>query len=118
GPTLEQVAVLVVDDPNSELRFLVVERARRDDLRSPEGEVAELVDADLADVSGPLDDPGIAGHHALDVGDDDDLLGLHVVAEHDGGRVAATAAESGDRAGVILGEKARQDGDDLAHAIG
>ncbi len=117
GAAGEQVAVLVVDDADVELAVLVRKRARGDDLGTPEGEVAEFVDRDLADVPGALDDVGVAGHDALDVGDDDDLVGVHVPAEHDGGRVTAATAESRDVAGVIFGEEAGDDGDDVGELV-
>ena len=106
--------MLIVDDTDGEVSCFVVERARRDHLRAAEREVPEFVDAYLRDVACALHDTGVAGHHALDVGDDHDLVGRHVVAEHHRGRVRAAAAERGDRARVVLGEEA---GDDRDHAV-
>ena len=109
GTALHEVAVLVVGDPDVHVDGLVGQRRRGDDLGAAEREVPQLVDGDLADVAGALHDPGIAGHHPLDVRDDDDLVGVHVVAEHQRGRVGAAAAERRHVAGAVLGDEAADD---------
>jgi len=104
--------MLVVDNADVERIGLVGECRRRDHLRAAKGEVPEFVDGYLADVARPLDDVRVAGHHTLDIGDDDHLVGVDVLAEHHRRGVATTAAECRDTSLVVLCEKARHDGHD------
>ena len=59
------------------------------------GEFGGFFEADDLDAARFRTNPGIGGHHAIDIGPDFDALGVQAGAEDGGGKVGAAAADGG-----------------------